>query len=232
MALVTLSFPALSQNLNLNAYKRWPDIEVANFESQLDGMKALPQIYSKARGVTIFAAINNVNNRALRKLKLEAAMLGADAIYVSNNYQKGVQFYSPVQVAYTATPYVKEPITVERVKSLLQDRNYHPRTLTRYNRNRFGPSTDSMLHTKQPMELEEPYEENGYVFLDLALTDVKRPYRVVRITEQQIILARIIKADKIIENYELVAVDGKRIEELPEKSNKSVMKQVFPFAGE
>ncbi|MBS9523591.1 hypothetical protein KI659_06125 [Litoribacter alkaliphilus] len=208
LAFMAVSISAFSQGLNQNAYKRWTEIGVADFESQLDGLQAMPQIYSKARGVTIFAAINNVNQRAMRKLKVEAAMLGADVVYISNNYQKGVQFYSPVQVAYTATPYVKEPVTVNKAKEMAQGNTFQPRTKTRYNRNKFGPTTDSMLHAQQPMTLDEPYEENGFVFIDVNLTGLKRPYRIVRITDYQIILARIIVPDKVIENYELVVLDS------------------------
>jgi hypothetical protein len=222
--LAAVFLPLSAQNQNQSAYNTWGNVDIVPFESDLEGMQRTETIYSKARGITIFSAINNVNNRALRKLQTEAAMLGADAIYITNNYQKGVQFYSPVQVTYSAVTYRQEPLTLEKVNELVEGKTFQYRTKIRYNRNAFGPKMS--MTDQRPHIIEGVYEERGHIYVDLMLEKYKRPYRVVKVSENQLILARIIDKDKIIENYELVAPG-----EVKEKiSNRpAVINQVFPF---
>lgn len=178
---------------------RTNNISLLYFQGETDGMEKIQTIYSKARGVTIFSAINKVNNRALRKLKTEASMLGADAILIVNNYQKGVQMASPVQVTYTAIAYKTNPLLHDQVKAAMSGKQYFQTGTAIYNRNAFGHNLNFNYNTRFPVDPDKLYEENGRVMIRL-----DRNYQVVSISPQQLVLGYYQVPDKVLVNIFLV----------------------------
>jgi len=181
------------------------EIQVSHLASEIEGYKKLETIYSKARGVTVLSAINNVNNRALKKLKTEAAMLGADAILITNNYQKGVQFSSPVQVTYTAVAYISKPITIDQVKNGISGKQYHRNVTARYNRNHFGHNLKFGDNTVFPLDPDKLYEKDGRVMLRS-----DRNYQVVTISPDHLVLAYYEVPNKVLVNLILVSTALKK----------------------
>jgi len=176
------------------------EIQVSHLASEIESFKKLETIYSKARGVTVLSAINNVNNRALRKLKTEAAMLGADAILITNNYQKGVQFTSPVQVTYTAVAYNSKPISLDQVRNTISGKQYHQNVTARYNRNYFRHNFKFGDNAVFPIDPEMFYEKDGRVMLRS-----DRNYQVVSMSQDHLALAYYEVPGKILVNIILVS---------------------------
>jgi len=201
---LTIACQSFGQSPFQSVKNRANDVSLLYFQDETEGMVRIQPIYSKARGMTVLSAINNVNNRALRKLKIEAAMLGADGLYITNNYQKGVQFLAPVQVTYSAVAYRETQLTVEGVKAMYSDKSYRSRSRVIYNRNSFSEKIKFLSDPNKELNFTNIIEERGYIWVDITYNNRRQRYRVVRADENQIILSRYVEKDKIIESLEFV----------------------------
>lgn len=184
--------------------KHFEQVEVLYDIAETEGLLKLRStpIYSKARGLTALSAINFVNNRALKKLTTEATMLGADAVHIVENYQKGHTLYASVYSTYTAVPYAREALTLESVNKLIDGKNYAMVATARYNRN--GIKVNTSVHNNNDRhQVAKPFEENGKIYVLMNLYNKTEKMQIVRIDEERVILAQYIKDNKIIENYEL-----------------------------
>jgi len=180
-------------------------MEIFHLESQLVGYTFLGEVYSKARGVTTLAAINNVNNRAIRKLLTEAAMLGGEAVFIVNNYQKGVQFYAPVQVTYSAMVYTRNVLTKSQVEQFVAGRTYTDGATVIYNRNAFSPNVRSVPDQTDTMQIDNIIERNGQLFLKLTRDRRELTYQIVSASPEKLVLAHFDEPGKVLRNLVLEA---------------------------
>lgn len=70
----------------------WEKVTVTHVESEVKGLFKIGQVTSKAKGTTEFSNMNKVKDRAYMKLKIEAAMRGANMIYLFGEHVKGNDF--------------------------------------------------------------------------------------------------------------------------------------------
>jgi len=184
-------------------------MEIYHLESQLEGYTLLGEAYSKARGVTTLAAINNVNNRAIRKLLTEAAMLGGEAVFVVNNYQKGVQFYAPVQVTYTAMVYSRNALTREQVEQFVRGKSFTDGATVIYNRNAFSPNVKSVPDQNDPFQIDNIMERNGKLYLKLTRNRRELTYQIVSASPDRLVLAHYDEPGKVLRNLVLEAQNNR-----------------------
>ena len=67
----------------------WEKVTVVQLEGELKGLIKLEEISTKATGTTAFASPASVMERAVRKLKINAAMLGGNIIFMIDQKSKG-----------------------------------------------------------------------------------------------------------------------------------------------
>jgi len=180
-------------------------MRIYHLESQLEGYTLIGEVYSKARGVTTLSAINNINNRAIRKLKAEAAMLGGEALFIVNNYQKGVQFYAPVQVTYTAMVFAKNILTKAQVEQMVAGKTFTDGATVIYSRNAFSPKVNSIPDEKAPFTIDNITERNGNLFLSLTRDRQTYNYHIVSATPEKVVLAHYDVPGKVLRNLVLEA---------------------------
>ncbi|HSJ67885.1 MAG TPA: hypothetical protein VK921_09430 [Anditalea sp.] len=190
----------LSKTSSLYLFDDLDQIQTFHLDSQLEGYTYLGEVYSKARGVTTLSAINNINNRALRKLKTEAAMLGGEAVFIVNNYQKGVQFYAPVQVTYSAMVYTRNVLTKNQVEQLVAGKTFTDGATVIYSRNAFSPKVQSVPDQTDPFMIENITEKNGKLFMKLTRDRTEYNYHIVSATPQKLVLAHYDVPGKVLRN--------------------------------
>lgn len=114
------------------------------------GLHNLGSLFSKATGVTTLSSINNVNNRALTKLKYEAVMLGANAVYIGNQYQRGNQYgneYTPgnsTQTSYSGMAFSNESLDLDEIEQVLINQKITPFQKITLKRNGWSPNVSSI----------------------------------------------------------------------------------------
>lgn len=67
----------------------YDNVSFAHVGGEVKGLYKLGEVSSKARGVTVFADMERVKERAMFKLKVEAAMMGANVILLTQEATSG-----------------------------------------------------------------------------------------------------------------------------------------------
>ncbi|WP_297337764.1 hypothetical protein [Algoriphagus sp.] len=123
------------------------DVYLTFNPDEVTGLYNLGNLFSKATGVTTLSSINNVNNRALEKLKYEAAMMGANAVYIGNQYQRGNQYgneYTPgnsTQTSYSGMAFSNKKLNLDGIEELLKTQQLTSFQKVVLKRNGWSPKT-------------------------------------------------------------------------------------------
>ncbi|WP_373520472.1 hypothetical protein [Aquiflexum sp.] len=189
-----LSFAQIDNQLKIENYTIPDEIEIIVESEITEEMKKVGTVFAKAKGVTTIAAINNVNNRALRKLKTEASMRGGSHILVTQETQENTVFSKTS--AYSAIIYRSNQSNVNEIKELLESKEFSYRFERKYNRNKFDHK-DKLFNQllNQPLQknqLNPPYVKNGKIILEIMEFIGNRnrliKYEVIANSDSQILL--------------------------------------------
>lgn len=189
----------------------------------VEGLKPLGQVFSKATGVTTLASINNVNNRAVRKVKMEAAMLGANVVLVGNTFQRGNQYGNEnvpgnaTMTSISGTAYTTNPsnYNLEEVRGFLENYQYLLFQSEQLNRNAFDKK--SKLHQMYDQKLnvmlfsfDKIYEKDGFLYVSTnGLKSKTNELKVLYANEENITLVE--QHKNSIYNYFLLSEKEPRV---------------------
>jgi len=179
------------------------------------GLEPKGELFSKATGVTTLSSINEVKNRALDKLKAEAAMTGANVVFIGDIYQRGNQFGgenqagSSTQTTFSGTGYSTKKINFDTVNELVNTRSFHHYQTHKLNRNAWSP--ERTIATKygedrKPImfSISEVMEKEGELFVVTKDLPTKtRELKVIHADEEALVLME--RNEKITTNYYLIS---------------------------
>jgi hypothetical protein len=153
-------------------------------EREVQGLFKLGDVSSKAKGTTVYSSMTRVKERAERKLKIEAAMMGANIVYVAQNNTSGNQVGSYFQAGKTTetnlngVAYSNEIPLFDDFVKLIGDR----RTFKTNERYELGGSSfdlDSADFSKS-VDIIKIYNENGLIMVDAKIKSVDNTsFRVI-----------------------------------------------------
>ncbi|HSJ69408.1 MAG TPA: hypothetical protein VK921_17130 [Anditalea sp.] len=205
----------------VNTINEYENVYITYIPQDIDGMHSKGEVYSKAAGVTALASINNVKNRATRKIKIEAAMLGANVIFLGNMYQRGNQMGNenvPANTTMTTlsgTAFNTEKLDINKLKSLVENSRFHLYQKTWLNRNAWDKNSEIPVLTDNKgniilLTFDKVFERDG----DLYVTskDIKsrsKELKVIRGDENSITLME--RDDKRTTNFYLLSERDKRV---------------------
>ena len=192
-----------------------PEVYVTYNNDEVTGLEPIGQLFSKATGVTALSSVNNVKNRALDKLKAEAAMIGANVILVGSVYQRGNQFggenqaSNATQTTFLGAAYSTAPLDKEKTVTLLTGQKYHHYQTHKLNRNSFSPErlvSSSYDSDRQPLlfEFDKIVEKEDGVYVSSSHLPVKgRELKVISADSDAVILME--RNKKSVINYYLIS---------------------------
>lgn len=76
----------------VNGPKDFENVTLTKVESEVKGLFKLGEVSAKAKGTTEFSNQERVKERAYRKLKIQAAMLGANIVYLTDARTQGNKY--------------------------------------------------------------------------------------------------------------------------------------------
>lgn len=117
-------FAQASSFRTLTSPSDWGLVTQCSIESEIRGLYKLGDVSSKATGTTELANMERVKQRALRKAKMSAAMLGANVFYLANMRDQGAMVSSSIwgssssspQVSITGIAYTNHPVSLDAVR--------------------------------------------------------------------------------------------------------------------
>ena len=80
-------FAARTSFRRLSSPMEWEQVSIASVESEVQGLYKIDDVSSKAKGTTEFSNQERVKRRALDKMKMQAAILGGNVVYMVHSSQ-------------------------------------------------------------------------------------------------------------------------------------------------
>lgn len=81
----------------INGPGDFENVSITKVESEVHGLYKVTNVSSKAKGTTTYSNIERVKERAYRKLKMEAAMQGANVVFLTQQATQGNQYGTKYQ---------------------------------------------------------------------------------------------------------------------------------------
>lgn len=129
----------------VNSLKDVKKVFVTFNPSEIDGLDIVGDLFSKAVGVTTLSSVDNVNNRALLKLKIEATMMGANALFIGNQFQRANQYGNEntpgnsTMTTYSAKAYNSNKLDVVAAKEMMENHKFYFHKKSKIGRNDWSP---------------------------------------------------------------------------------------------
>ncbi len=79
---------------SISSVMEYDNVSITSVESEVRGLYKLGDVSSKAKGTTVYSNQEKVKDRAYRKIKIQAAMFGANIVYLSNQRTEGNKYGS------------------------------------------------------------------------------------------------------------------------------------------
>lgn len=133
------SFGQFIGQSEINGFTKASEIRILYHYSETEGLIEIGDAYSKARGVTIFSAMNDLNIRAKKKLLEEASVRGASHVLITSKTPDDAGMFGRL-FSYQAVFY-KHPdlkIDIEQLKSKMDGSSLKSIKSLVSNRNHFG----------------------------------------------------------------------------------------------
>ena len=93
------NFAEATSYKTIKSAEDFDNVTLTSVESEVKGLFKLGDVSSKARGTTALASMEKVKERANRKMKVVAAMMGANIVYLTQNTTVGNQMGTQYQAA-------------------------------------------------------------------------------------------------------------------------------------
>jgi hypothetical protein len=216
-----------SQIKEVNGLDDFERVFITYNPEDIAGLEPMGELFSKATGVTTLSSINEVKNRALDKLKAEAAMIGANVVFIGDVYQRGNQFGgqnqagSSTQTTFNGTGYSTKKVNASKVKELVNSRSFHHYQTHKLNRNAWSPErTTATIYgeDRKPImfRITEVLEKEGEIYVKTKDLPTKvKELKVIHTDEESLILME--RNEKITTNYYLISDQNTYFKTLPSR---------------
>ena len=188
----------ITEAIALNNVESAYDYEKVNLtrsEGETKGLIKIDEVFAKAVGTTVLSNITTVKERAFRKLKIQAAMLGGNLLYmldqstvgnqIGGRYQSG----KATETILSGLVYTNNLPKFEDFKKIIGEKIlFEPYSSLYIGRN----STDIEANSSFPIQVvfESIYEENRFIYVKIKkVREIDEDvFRVVSFDEYKIIV--------------------------------------------
>ena len=112
----------------INSIDDFDLVEITNLESDTKGLYRVGYVSAKAKGTTTLSNQERVKNRAYRKIKILAAMMGANIIFITNQRNEGnkyggyYQSGSSTETNLTGLAFTNNKLNIQDFKQLIANK--------------------------------------------------------------------------------------------------------------
>ena len=178
---------SLKKVTNVNDYE---NVSITEVEGEVKGLFKLEEVSSKAKGTTTMSNQERVKERAYKKLKIQAAMMGANIVYLTNQRGEGNKVGSYYQSGSTA----ETSLSGVGYTNVLPNFDEFQKLIA--NRKDFAANTETKLwssgsdmeqsQTERKFQIQSIVNENGLIYIIGKLEDESdyTKFRVVSFNSQ------------------------------------------------
>lgn len=184
----TQTFIEASSYKKVSSVDDYDNVTMTSVESEVKGLYKLGEVSSKAKGTTTLSNQERVKERAYRKLKIEAAMLGANIVYLTNQRSEGNKFGgyyqsgSSAETNLTGVAYTNQLPSIEDFKKLTNGKSDF--VVVEETKMWSSDSDMSKSAIKKDFKILDIVNDNGIITINGELSGVKKysKFRLVGFT--------------------------------------------------
>ncbi|MFZ4413650.1 MAG: hypothetical protein ACOYOV_11240 [Bacteroidales bacterium] len=160
---------------NIADVSDYENVSISQVESEVRGLFKVGDVSSKAKGTTTLSNQERVKERAYRKIKMQAAIMGANVIYITNQRSDGnkqggyYQSGSSSETSLSGVAYTNQLPDFEEFKSVIKGRKNFKAV---YEYKLYSSSSEmSEKSLKCDFTILKITNENGLIMLSADLPD-------------------------------------------------------------
>lgn len=173
------TFSEITAYKKLRGFHDFDNVTITQVESEVKGLYKVGEATTSAQAGSMFTGMDKIQERALRKMKIVAAMMGANVVYLAHLQAKGSDWglsggglfhnshASAAETFLSGVIYTNELLSSEEFKSRIAGK-----TVFRVvEKAKFVKTSDNIrvYSSKRKFSLQEVKEENGHIVVAGAL---------------------------------------------------------------
>lgn len=141
------------------------NVTITQIENDVKGLFRIGNVSSKAKGATALSAQEGLKARAYRKVKIQAALMGANVVYITNQKMEGVRYGSTGETNLSGVSYTNITPNFNEFKKLIADRTNFTAI---YKSSLIGDGSDDLSNLKmnKPFVISSIINENGLIMIE------------------------------------------------------------------
>lgn len=184
--------PALNV-MRIKNCQDWENVQISNIESEVKGLLKIDNIGAKAKGLTIYSSIGKLQDRAYNKIKIQAAMLGGNVIYIiEQNTEEAVSGgrYGGTKlpsVTISALAYTTKKVFMNEI----EEGNYSIASIHELRANKVTIGEKNIKPQSFNIKKEEIYSENNFPKIKLKISSVSKveEYTIIYADSSEMVLS-------------------------------------------
>jgi hypothetical protein len=200
------TFAEATSYKTVNGANEFENVTFSYVQSEVNGLFKLGDVSAKAKGTTVYSSMEKVKERAYKKLKIEAAMMGANIIYIHQNSTEGNQYGGKYQSGKTTETNVAGVAYSNKLPDY-ETFNNLVRTKTDFQSIQTFKLSQRDADMKQwdetlPVKLMKVYNESGLIMVNAKISGVDEDtFRVIYFTNEEFML--MFKDGERVYNYKV-----------------------------
>jgi hypothetical protein len=169
----------------INDPNDFEDVTITMIEGDVKGLFRIGSVSSKAKGATAFSAQEGLKARAYRKVKIQAALMGANIVYLANQKTEGVRYGSTGEINLSGLAYNNVTPNIEEFNKLISDKTNFV-AVYKYSLTGDGSDALSNLKINKPVIISNVRNESGLILIDVKFDVAAKAnqFRVVSFTNE------------------------------------------------
>ncbi len=187
-------FADMKSLAKINGAFDWPQVDVATTEYETKGLYKIDLISTKATGTTVYSSVTKVQERAINKLKMAAAIMGGNLVYIKNEALEGnIQSEHGGRTSRAqllGTVYCSELLDESKFKATLKEGDRYT-IISKIGLRNNDADIQSIKTANEEVEINSVQSDKGFIYLTLTIDGKKSKivHRVLSFSDTRILVA-------------------------------------------
>lgn len=189
----TQTFAEATSYKTIQGVMDYANVTITSLEGEVKGLFKLSDVSSKSKGTTVYSSQERVKDRAYRKIKVQAAMFGANIILLTNQRTEGnkyggyFQSSSSAETNLTGIAYSNSAPSYDDFKRLTGS-NINFTAIKKY---KLGASDSDVSEddVNLPFSISKVTNENGIIMIEGFLKGERGVYQLAYVSNETFSIA-------------------------------------------
>lgn len=150
----------------INSADDYDYVSLSHVESEVKGLYKIGDVGAKARGTTIYSNMQKVKERGIRKMKIQAAMMGGNEVYLTQEATSTNFIASPTSTNMAGVAYSNRLPSYEGFMTILNSKMKFK--MMKYMVDKLGTDDYDLVKMADTglVLMNKVYNDNGFIMMD------------------------------------------------------------------